>query len=299
MSTKINTFKRTVQSLQIRGQQTKKASTPKAKFKALWMYLLLVVFLIISVFPFYWMFVGATNDSSKMFTNPPTLSFGSEFMTNLTNLNESIGIARVMFNSIFVSVLYVVIALAVCTSAAYVLAKFEFKGRKFIFTAFLLSMMIPYQATLIPLFRMMSDLNLLNTYFAIIAPQLCFPFAIFLMRQNFLAFPSELLESARLDGASEFRIFMSVVVPSMKPALAATSIFLFMTQWNNFMWPLVVLNENSMYTFPVALSSLMGLSYIDYGQVMMGVTLATVPIIVFFLALQRHFISGMLGSALK
>nr|WP_244266321.1 carbohydrate ABC transporter permease [Listeria rocourtiae] len=145
----------------------------------------------------------------------------------------------------------------------------------------------------------MSNFELLNTYFALIVPQLCYPFAIFLMRQNFMAFPSELLESARLDGAGEYRIFFQIVLPSMKPALAATSIFLFMTQWNNFMWPLVVTTSSEMYTFPVALSSLMGVSFTDYGQVMTGITFATIPIIIFFLMLQKHFISGMLGSALK
>ncbi|MCM3006029.1 carbohydrate ABC transporter permease [Priestia koreensis] len=262
-------------------------------------YFMLGIFTIISIFPFYWMIIGATNHSSKMFSNPPTLLPGKELLTNLTNLNDSIGIGKVLFNSLFISVLYVVFALIICTSAAYALAKFEFRGRNLIFTIFLLSMMIPYQATLIPLFKMMSNFNLLNTYFALIVPQLCYPFAIFLMRQNFLAFPTELLESARLDGAGEFRIFFRIVLPSMKPALAATAIFLFMTQWNNFMWPLVSTTSSDMYTFPVALSSLFGLSIIDYGQVMTGVTIATIPIIIVFLALQKHFISGMLGSALK
>ncbi|PHF14827.1 ABC transporter permease [Bacillus toyonensis] len=263
------------------------------------LYLFLGIFTVISIFPFYWMFIGATNHSSKMFTIPPTLVPGSEFITNFVNLNESIDISRVLFNSLFTSILYVVLALTISTSAAYVLAKFEFKGKKILFTAFLLSMMIPGQATMIPLFRMMSEMNLLNTYAALILPGLCFPFAIFLMRQNLLAFPTELLESARLDGAGEVRIFLTIVLPSMKPALAATAIFLFMTQWNSFMWPLVVTTSNDMYTFPVAISSLIGVSSVDYGQVMMGVTLATIPMIIFFLALQRHFISGMLGSAIK
>ncbi|PDZ87426.1 ABC transporter permease [Bacillus toyonensis] len=263
------------------------------------LYLFLGIFTVISIFPFYWMFIGATNHSSKMFTSPPTLVPGSEFITNFVNLNESIDISRILFNSLFTSILYVVLALAISTSAAYVLAKFEFKGKKILFTAFLLSMMIPGQATMIPLFRMMSEMNLLNTYAALILPGLCFPFAIFLMRQNLLAFPTELLESARLDGAGEVRIFLTIVLPSMKPALAATAIFLFMTQWNSFMWPLVVTTSNDMYTFPVAISSLIGVSSVDYGQVMMGVTLATIPMIIFFLALQRHFISGMLGSAIK
>ncbi len=287
-----------------RVEATAVATVPKFKKKRhimrkIGLYSLLGLFTIISIFPFYWMFIGATNESGKMFTNPPTLKPGDQFMTNLQNLNASIDLGRVFFNSVFVSAVYVIVALMVCSTAAYALSKFEFKGRNAIFTTLLLSMMIPYQATLIPLFQLMSNFNLLDTYFALIVPQLCFPFAIFLLRQNFLAFPTELIEAARLDGAGEMRIFLTIVLPSMKPAMAAAAIFLFMTQWNNFMWPLVATTSNEMATLPVALSSLIGLSIIDYGQVMMGVTIATIPIIVFFLALQRHFISGMLGSAVK
>lgn len=263
------------------------------------LYIPLIIMFIISIFPFYWMFIGGTNDSSKMFTNPPTLTMGDKFITNFTNLNEAVGIWQVLFNSLFVSLTFVVLSLAVCTLAAYALSKFQFKGRNFIFLMFMLSMMIPYQATIIPLFQLFASMNLLNTYFALIAPQLCFPFAIFLMRQNFVSFPTALIEAARIDGAGELRIFIGIVLPSMKPALAATSIFLFMTQWNNFMWPLVATSSSDMYTFPVALSSLIGFSMIDYGQVMVGISMATIPIIIFFLLLQRHFIAGMLGSAVK
>ncbi|MFB5675820.1 carbohydrate ABC transporter permease [Paenibacillus terreus] len=263
------------------------------------LYAVLIIFLLISIFPFYWMFVGSTNETGKMFTNPPTLSFGSQLLVNLQNLNESIGIYRVLFNSLFVSLVYVVLALLVCSLAAYALSKFNFRGRNLIFTVFMLSMMIPYQALVIPQFRLMAELNLLNTYFALIVPQLCYPFAIFLMRQNFLSFPTALMEAGRIDGAGELRTLISIVLPSMKPALAATAIYLFMMQWNNFLWPLMATYTNDMFTFPVALSSLVGFSTIDYGQVMVGITIATIPIIVFFLALQKHFVAGMLGSAVK
>jgi len=262
-------------------------------------YLLLLIGIVISIFPFYWMLVGATNHTSKMFSNPPTLSFGDQFITNFMNLNESINIWRVLFNSVFVSVVYVILALMVSTMAAYALAKFNFKGNKFIFMMFLLSMMIPYQALLIPQFRMMAEYGLLNTYIALILPTVCTPFAIFLMRQNFMTFPTELIEAARMDGAGEMKIFFQIVIPSMKPALAATSIFLFLSQWNNFLWPLVVTTTTDMYTFPVALSSLKGVSIIDYGQINVGILIATIPILIFFLALQKHFIQGMLGSAIK
>jgi len=227
------------------------------------------------------------------------LTFGDQLLTNISNLSETIGIGRVLFNSLFVSLTYVILALIVCTLAAYALAKYDFKGRNVIFSIFLLSMMIPYQATIIPLFQLFANLNMLNTYFALIVPKLALPFAIFLMRQNFLSFPTALIESARIDGAGELKIFLRIVLPSMKPALAATGIYLFMMQWNDFMWPLVVVSSGDMYTFPIALSSLIGFSIIDYGQVMTGISIATIPIIIFFLMLQRHFIGEMLGSAVK
>ncbi|WP_246943832.1 carbohydrate ABC transporter permease [Bacillus pinisoli] len=263
------------------------------------LYLFMVVGAIVSLFPFYWAMIGATNESGSMFSKPPVLVPGDQLIVNITNLNESIGIGRVLFNSLFVSTTYTIIALFVSTLAAYAFAKFRFRGRNLIFTIFLISMMVPYHATIIPLFKMMASLGWLNTYQALILPNLAYPFAIFLMRQNLLAFPDSLIEAGRIDGAGEWKIFFRIVLPSMKPALAATAIFLFMFQWNNFLWPLIAVSSTDMYTFPVALSSLFGLSRIDYGQVMAGVTIATVPIIIFFLALQRQFISGMLGSAVK
>jgi len=254
---------------------------------------------LVSLFPFYWAVIGATNTSGKMFSKPPELLPGGQLIENVTNLNNSIGIGRVMFNSMFVAGTYTILSLIVCTLAAYAFAKFEFKGRNIIFIIFLLSMMVPYHATVVPLFKMMVAFGWINSYKALILPNLAYPFAIFLMRQNMLAFPNSLIEAGRIDGAGEWKIFFRIVLPSMKPALAATAIFLFMFQWNSFLWPLIATATTDMYTMPVALSSLFGLSRIDYGQVMAGVTLATIPIIVFFLALQRHFISGMLGSAVK
>lgn len=271
----------------------------KNMFQKILLYSILVIGAIISLFPFYWALVGATNPSGSLFSKPPSLIPGDMLIENVVNLNESIGIARVLFNSLFVAGTYTILSLFVCTLAAYAFAKFEFKGRDIIFGIFLLSMMVPYHVTIVPLFKMMASLNWLNSYQALILPNLAYPFAIFLMRQNMLAFPNALLEAGRIDGAGEWKIFFRIVLPSMKPALAATAIFLFMFQWNNFLWPLVAVSTTDMYTLPVALSSLFGLSRIDYGQVMAGVSIATIPIIIFFLLLQRHFISGMLGSAVK
>lgn len=261
--------------------------------------LVLVVGAFVSLFPFYWTAVASTNPSGKVFAKPPQLVPGGMFLENLLNLNASVGIFRVLFNSTFVTCVYTLFSLAVCTMAGYAFAKFSFPGQNALFSVFLVSLMVPYHATLIPLFKMMASWDWINTYKALIFPNVAYPFAIFLMRQNMLAMPDAVMEAGRIDGVGEWRMFTSIVLPSMRPALAATAIYLFVYQWNNFVWPLVATSTKEMYTLPVALSSLVGLSRIDYGQVMTGVTIATGPIVVFFLLLQRQFISGILGGAIK
>lgn len=269
------------------------------KIRSLIVYFTLIIGAAISLFPFYWAAIAATNESGKVFAKPPVLVPGGKLFDNIANLNEAIGIGRVMFNSLFVVVIYTTLSLIICTMAGYAFAKFRFKGRDLMFGMFLLSMMVPYHALVIPLFKMMASWGWLDTYQALILPNLAYPFAIFLMRQNMLAVPNAMMEAGRIDGVNEWGLFTRIILPSVKPALAATAIFLFMYQWNSFLWPLIAVQTKEMYTLPIALSSLFGLSRIDYGQVMAGVTLATGPIIIFFLLLQRHFISGMLGSAVK
>lgn len=262
-------------------------------------YIVLVIFGFISMFPFYWMFVGATNPSGKLFSNPPTMFFGTELINNFKNLHSSINVGQIFFNSIFVAVVTTILSVLVSTMIAYGLVVYNFRGRKLIFALLIGSMMIPSQVMLVPLFKLMSYFNLLNSYVALIAPSICSPFAIFLMRQNLLFFPKDLLESARLDGAGELYIFFKIVLPNMKPALAATAIFMFMNSWNDFTWPLVAISETKMFTLPLALVSMVSVADTDYGRLMLGITLATIPIIALFLFLQKHFIAGMLNSGIK
>lgn len=274
---------------------TRKISPLKKTF----LYIFLFIGVIVSVFPFYWMVVGATNPSGEIFSIPPNLLPGGYAWENFKNLNESVGIIRVMGNSLLITLTFTVLATIICTAAGYAFAKFQFKGRQPIFFMLLIAIMIPYHVTLIPLFEIFAQVQWLNTFQAVILPQIAYPFAIFLMRQNMQAIPDSLLEAARVDGAGEFHIFFRIVLPVMRPALAAVAIFLFMFQWNNFIWPLVVLQSQDMYTLPVALSSLIGMSRIDYGQVMMGTAISTLPIMIFFLLLQKQFISGILGGSVK
>lgn len=271
----------------------------KNKIKTILSYSIIIVGVIVSLFPFYWMFIGATNSSADIFSFPPKMVPGKSFMKNLSALNEQIDLPRVIFNSFFVAITYTIFTLALSSITGYAFAKFEFKGRNYLFGAILLTMMLPGQATMIPLFDIMKAFGWLNSYKAVIIPGIASAFGIFLMRQNMLKVPDSLIEAARIDGCGEFAIFYKIVLPTMRPSIAALGIYMFMAQWGNFMWQLIVLNDSSMKTLPVALSSLVGLSRVDYGQVLLGASLSTLPVIAIFLILQKQFISGILGGALK
>ena len=262
-------------------------------------YCLLALGVILSIGPFYWMLIGSTLPTGEIFHLPPKLLPGDYLAKNFQSLNESLGIAKIFWNSILIAIVYTIASTFICAMAGYAFAKFRFKGKNFFFFIILFSLMIPFQVTLIPLFELMVSFNWLNTYQAIILPSLASPFAIYLMRQNMQAVPDSIIEASRVDGAGELKIFFSVILPVTRPALAAVAIFQFMSQWNSLLWPLITLNSKEMFTLPVALSSLIGMARIDYGQLMLGTTLSTIPIMIFFLVLQKQFISGILGGSVK
>ncbi|WP_045518366.1 carbohydrate ABC transporter permease [Neobacillus niacini] len=262
-------------------------------------YCLLIAGVVLSIAPFYWMLVGSSLPSGEIFRLPPKLLPGDYLAKNLQSLNESLGFAKIFWNSLFIALVYTLVSTLISSMAGYAFAKFKFKGKNLFFFIILCTLMIPSQVTLIPLFEMMVTFNWLNTYQAIILPTLASPFAIYLMRQNMKSVPDSIIEASRVDGAGELKIFFTVILPVTRPAMAAVAIFLFMSQWNSLLWPLITLNSKEMFTLPVALSSLIGMARIDYGQLMLGTTLSTIPIMIFFLLLQKHFISGILGGAVK
>lgn len=262
-------------------------------------YVFLMVVAIASLMPFAWMIVAATHTTADVFSTPPPILPGGEAWENLVRLQEETGFARVMLNSAFIAVVYTVLSAAVSAMAGFALAKYRFRGRGALLTFVLITMMIPMQVLLVPLFQIMASLGWIDTYQAVILPFVANAFGIFLMRQAFLNFPNELLDAARLDGLREIGVFWRIVVPVARPALAALIIFTFMSQWNAFIWPLLMLSTESNYTIPVALSTMIGLSRVDYSGLMMGSLFATIPMLVIFLAFQRQFIAGLLGGAVK
>lgn len=262
-------------------------------------YAFLIIIALISLFPFYLMFTSATLKTSDILSASPKLFFGDNLANNWAHLNEKIHIGRVLFNSLFIASVYTLLTLFLDSLAGYALAKFKFKGQGICFMIIILTLMIPNQVLLVPLFTMMSKIGWQNTYLAVIVPSLANAFGIFLMRQNMLGFPDALIESARIDGCGELAIFTRIVLPSMKPALGALGIYNFISQWGNFMWPLIILGTKDMYTFPIALASLNGLQRTDYGMIMLGSTLATIPIMLIFLFFQKQFVSGVMGGSVK
>lgn len=263
-------------------------------------YSILVIAVIVSLFPFYFMFVSATNMNIDILSYPPKLVVGSNLGRNVGILASKIDIWRVMFNSLLIAVTYTVTTLLLYSAAGYALAKYEFKGKTVIFSFIMMTMMLPQQVLYIPLFKLMNQLGLANTYSAVILPSLANAFGIFLMRQNMLSFPTALIEAARIDGYNEISTFFKIVLPNMKASLGALGIYMFTSMWNNFMWPLIILATKEMYTFPVALAVLDGNpNKKDFAVIMLATSLATLPILIIFIIFQKQFVSGVMGGAVK
>lgn len=263
-------------------------------------YVVLLIAALISLFPFYFMFVSSTNSNADILSAAPKMFFGSHLMENLKNLNDRLDLGRVLLNSCILTFTYTLLSILIHSMAGYALAKFEFKGKGLMFGIFMITMMIPGQVMYVPLFTLMNKIGWANTYQAVILPGLAGAFGIFLMRQNMLSFPLSLIEAARIDGCGEFSIFFRIVMPTMKPALGALAIYMFMSMWNSFMWPLIILGTKSMYNFPVALSMLEGVAWRkDYGVIMLATVFAVLPILLVFLVFQKQFIAGVMGGAVK
>ncbi|MFE7395382.1 carbohydrate ABC transporter permease [Streptomyces sp. NPDC057557] len=254
---------------------------------------------VVSLVPFLWMAIAATHSTSDLFRSPPPLLPGGRLLDNLARLQDTIGFGRVLLNSVGIAVVHTVLSSLISAMCGYGLAKYRFRGRGLLLGAVLATMMIPFQVLLVPLFQMMASVGWIDSYQAVVLPFLANSFGILLMRQGFVDFPDELLESARIDGSGELRTFYQVVLPCVRPQLGALVIFTFMAQWNSFIWPLLMLNSEDKYTVPVALNTLTGLSHVDYSGLMLGSLLATLPLMALFLLFQRQFVAGLLGGAVK
>lgn len=262
-------------------------------------YVVLAVAAVLGVVPFAWMLIASTHRTADLFGTPLPVLPGAELATNMARLAEEVGFVRVMANSVGIAAVYTLLSVGISVMCGFGLAKYRFRGRGALLGLVLVTMMVPMQVLLVPLFQMMASVGWIGSYQAVILPFLASAFGIFLMRQSYLGFPDELLEAARLDGAGELRMFWRVVVPVSRPQIGALVIYTFMTQWNAFIWPLLMLNREETYTLPVALNTMIGATRVDYSGLMLGSLLATLPVLVVFLLFQRQFVAGLLGGAVK
>ena len=259
-----------------------------------------LVFLALSALaPLLWMASVSLMQPGEASVFPPPLVPGQATMHNYRALFAREGMARNLFNSLVLASAITALSLVFNVMAGYAFAKLEFKGRERIFNAMLAALVIPAQVAMLPLFLMLKGMGLVNTYGGVLVPGLASIFGIFLVRQYARTLPDDLLEAARIDGASEMRIFVSVVVPLLKPVLVTLAIFSFLGSWNDFMWPLIVLTDSDLYTLPVALSALSREHVQDNELMMAGSVVTVLPVLALFLALQRYYIQGLLLGSVK
>jgi lactose/L-arabinose transport system permease protein len=260
----------------------------------------MLVLALLFLLPIVWMIVAATKANYQILSVPPSLAPGTNLAANWRELSDDLPFLRNVFNSVAIASIFTLFATLISAMGGYAFAKFSFRGRAALFMVVVAALTIPFEVRAIPQYLLIArDLRLANTWIAVILPWLAYPLGIFFMRQNMLSVPTELLEAARIDGAGEARIFVQVVLPIMRPALAAVAIVVFLFQWNDFFWPLLILTQKQAYTIPVALGTLVGLTRVSWGGIMVGTAIATVPFLVLFLFLQRYFVAGITAGAVK
>ncbi|MBO5400760.1 MAG: carbohydrate ABC transporter permease [Spirochaetaceae bacterium] len=257
-------------------------------------YAFIIIFCLFSVFPFYWMLVGATNQSADVVTGK--LTFGTYLFENIKTMIKTLNVGRAFWNSLRTTLIQTVLSIMVCSMAGYGFQIYRDKGKDRLMKILLLSMMIPFATTMVPLFKMFSKIHLLNTTLGFVLPSISTAFLIFFFRQNSMSFPIETIQAARVDGLSEFMIYCRVYLPIMKPTFAAAAIVTFMNGWNNYLWPLIVMQSQKMQTMPLLVTGLTSGYVTDYGLLMLCVTIMTLPTVLIFFTQQKRFVEGIIGS---
>jgi multiple sugar transport system permease protein len=272
-----------------------------AVVRSIALYGILVVGAFVMLLPFAWMLSSSFMSTEEVISRPLTWFPSALRFENYSRLSEAIPLGRMYLNSMIVTTLTTFGILLTSSLAGYGFAKFQFPGRDFLFLLVLATMMIPFFVVLLPIFYMISQLGWINTYQGLIVPNIVTGFGIFLMRQYMLSLPDEVLDAARIDGASEFEIYWRIALPLSTPVIGALGILAFVYQWNNFLWPLVVARSSDMWTVPVGLNSLR--VYASSADVinlqMAGAALAIVPVMIVFLLLQRYFVRGIALTGMK
>ena len=249
--------------------------------------------------PLIWMLLASSKTLPEILTVPPTWLPGALRLDNYTTVLRDSDFVRHFLNSALVAAISIVSVLVTSSMAGYAFAKFDFPGRNVLFVLVLATLMIPFQVRVIPLYVLASELNLLDTYPGLVLPGLVDAFGIFLMRQYLMSIPSDLLDAARIDGASELTIFLRIVLPLAKPALSALAIFTLVASWESFLWPLLVVSSPEKFTLPLGLAQFSGRFLTRVDLQMAASALTILPLLIVFLVMQRRFIEGMATAGLK
>ncbi|MDQ0230310.1 carbohydrate ABC transporter permease [Metabacillus malikii] len=255
---------------------------------------------IVSIFPFLWMIISATNKSVDV--TKGRLLPGSHFLENLKNLLDTVDLVPALINSAKISIITTLLGMLIASLAGYGFEIYKSRAKDILFNFLLLSMMIPFAALMVPLFRMFGTVSQtmpfigIDTIGAVIIPTVTTAFLIFFFRQSTKMFPKDILEAGRIDGLTELGVFFRIYIPTMKTTYAAAAIITFMASWNSYLWPLVVLQSPENQTIPL-LISVLGSSYSpDFGVIMTAIAIATLPAAIIFFIMQKHFVAGMMGS---
>ncbi len=268
--------------------------------KAIFTYFFLILVGILLAGPFIWLFsvsIRSGGDVYRLSLLPEDL--GDFTFKNFTYVMEVTNMTRAFINSILVAVMMIAGNLILASLAAYPLARFKFRGRNVILFFILSTLMIPFQLTMIPLYDVVGVFGLHDSLLGVVVPGIVSAFGIFLLRQSYLTIPKDLHESARIDGAGEFRIWWQIMFPLIKPALATLAIFVFVFSWGNFLWPLIVLQSPEKFTLPLEVQNLMGTFSADFHLLAASSVISILPVIILFLFLQRFFIEGIMAGSLK
>ncbi len=282
------------------GQPTNAAARRRTLVGQIVTHACIIVGVLLSLFPFYWLIVMSTHTTAEIFGYPPKLWIGNSFVENVRGVIENVNLFRALLYTVLVSAAVAVLVMFFDSLAAYAFGKYEFPGKKVLFTILLATFLVPGSLSLVPSFVEMSWFGWIGGFQALIVPGAANAFGIFLLRQFAeTSIPGELIESARVDGAGFFRTWWSIGVPMMRGGIAFLGIFTFITTWNDYVWPLIVLVDPKRQTLQVALSTLNSIYNTDYGMVMAGALISVVPLIGIFIIGSRHFIANIAAGALK
>jgi alpha-1,4-digalacturonate transport system permease protein len=262
-------------------------------------YIISILFLLVFIIPVFYIIFSAFKPMAELFSSTPTFFPKEWTLDNFTTALSKGNFSLYIFNTFFVAITSTIIAVIINTMAGYALSKFRFRGENVIMLLILSTIMLPLEVIMVPIFSVLRFFGLYNSLWALIIPPAATPTGIFLMRQYLLTIPDEVIQSARIDGASEWRIFWSIILPNAKPAIATLAIFSFMWRWNDYVWPLIAINSPKRYTLQLAIANFSGEFGIDYNSIIAMSALAMIPMLIVFLIFQKQFVQGTVESGMK